>query len=307
MMNKSPLVSVIIPTYKRPDFLKRAICSVLNQTHKNIEVIVVDDNNPNSEGRRLTEDVMQEFLENPQVKYIKHEKNKNGSAARNTGFRNSKGELIALLDDDDEFLPEKIESQIKCLSAKDETFGACYSNYLRIGEDGKLLDKNRESREGFLYLEALKRNLFTQGGSNLLIKREMFQAINGFDESYERNQDIEFMARLFTRCKLAYCDTMGLKIYITAVGKKRVDFLELTEKFKAKFNDRIAALSEEEQKEVYKYLDVQVLRHLAFSQKDIPKFLKVKKEKQISIIFFMKYCLHLFKRRITKTVFGFEG
>ena len=114
-MNSNVLVSVIIPTYKRPDKLDVAINSVLRQTYPNVEVIVVDDNDPDTEGRRLTEEKMSKFNDESRVKYIKHDHNKNGSAARNTGARASKGEYVAFLDDDDEYLPNKIESQLQTL------------------------------------------------------------------------------------------------------------------------------------------------------------------------------------------------
>ena len=94
-------VSVIIPTFKRPGELGRAINSVLAQTYSNIEVVVVDDNNDGDEFRKETELFMKRFESNDRVKYIKHTKNQNGSAARNTGIANSDGEFIAFLDDDD--------------------------------------------------------------------------------------------------------------------------------------------------------------------------------------------------------------
>ena len=103
------LVSVVIPTFRRPDKLERAIESVLAQTYPRVEVIVVDDNDPDTEGRLLTEQIMFRYVANSRVRYIKHEHNKNGSAARNTGARNSDAEFVAFLDDDDEFFPEKIE------------------------------------------------------------------------------------------------------------------------------------------------------------------------------------------------------
>ena len=81
MIVNNPLVSVIIPTYNRPDNLSRAIDSVLNQTYDNIEVIIVDDNNPNTEARVRTEEFMSQYEKNSHIKYIKHEKNKNASAA----------------------------------------------------------------------------------------------------------------------------------------------------------------------------------------------------------------------------------
>ena len=93
-MSEMPLVSVVIPTYSRPTFLKRCIESVLNQTYKNIEIFVVDDNNPDTDARRQTEEVMQQYANNPVVRYLQHEKNRNGSAARNTGWRCASGKYI---------------------------------------------------------------------------------------------------------------------------------------------------------------------------------------------------------------------
>ena len=94
-------VSVIITTYKRADMLSRAINSVLNQTYKNIEVIVVDDNGNGSEYRLKTEIIMNKYSQIDNLKYIKHKENKNGSAARNTGIREATGDIICFLDDDD--------------------------------------------------------------------------------------------------------------------------------------------------------------------------------------------------------------
>ena len=95
------LVSVIIPTYKRSEMLPRAVESALNQTYSNIEVVVVDDNDPESTWRKDTSERMLQFKNDNRVKYICHEKNSNGSVARNTGIKNSAGSIIAFLDDDD--------------------------------------------------------------------------------------------------------------------------------------------------------------------------------------------------------------
>ena len=113
------LVSIIIPTYKRNEKLKKAIESILKQTYQNIEIIVVDDNNPNTEYRKKNEILMQSYIKNSKVKYIKHEKNKNGAAARNTGINAANGKYIGFLDDDDEFLPTKIEKQVDVLEKKE--------------------------------------------------------------------------------------------------------------------------------------------------------------------------------------------
>ena len=114
-MNKNLKVSTIITTYRRADMLKRAIDSVLNQTYSNIEVIVVDDNDEKSEDRKNTEEIMTSYANNPKVKYIKHKVNMNGAAARNTGIKNSTGEIVCFLDDDDWYLETKIEKQLEFL------------------------------------------------------------------------------------------------------------------------------------------------------------------------------------------------
>lgn len=212
-MNKSSLVSVIIPTYKRPDTLDRAINSVLNQTYKNIEIFVVDDNNPDSEGRHLTIEKMREFENNPRIHYIKQPKNMNGSVARNTGAWASKGDFIAFLDDDDEFLPEKIESQLKRFSELPDDYVVCYNAFYTQKEGGQRR-LAPENREGYRFMEALTRELSIQAGSNMLIKRFAFEEINGFDESFIRSQDKEIVTRLLKKYKIAYCPVPGVLAHI---------------------------------------------------------------------------------------------
>ena len=103
------LISVVIPTYNRKHLLQKAIASVLNQTYSNFELIVVDDCSTDS-----TEHFMKS-LSDKRIRYIKHEKTKHASASRNTGIQLSKGEFIAFLDDDDRWLPTKLEKQLKLL------------------------------------------------------------------------------------------------------------------------------------------------------------------------------------------------
>lgn len=110
MMDK-PLISVIIPTYKRSNFLPRAIKSVLDQTYTNFEIVVIDDNNPNSEYRKQTEKLMGEFENNPRIIYIQHDHNKGAAASRNTGIYNCSGQYIAFLDDDDVCTKDRLKKQ----------------------------------------------------------------------------------------------------------------------------------------------------------------------------------------------------
>ena len=80
-------ISVIIPTYGTPIFLENSIQSVLNQTFQDLELIIVDDNNPDTEARQKTEELVERYIKiDNRIRYIKHEHNKNGAVARNTGF-----------------------------------------------------------------------------------------------------------------------------------------------------------------------------------------------------------------------------
>lgn len=106
-------VSIIIPTYKRSEFLERAIESVLVQTYQDIEIIVIDDNKPESSYRHETNRRMLKFKDLQNVNYIQNDKNLGGALARNEGIKVATGEYIAFLDDDDVYLEDKIEVQLK--------------------------------------------------------------------------------------------------------------------------------------------------------------------------------------------------
>ncbi|MFC7193467.1 glycosyltransferase family 2 protein [Halosimplex aquaticum] len=103
----SPQVSVIIPTYNRATLVKRAIQSVLNQTFKDFELIIVDDASDDE-----TPEVI-DSINDARLEYIRHDLNRHGGAARNTGIKYASGKYIAFLDDDDEWYPTKLERQVE--------------------------------------------------------------------------------------------------------------------------------------------------------------------------------------------------
>ena len=94
-------ISIIIPTYGKPMFLERAVLSVQKQTFDDWELFVVDDNNPDSDERKNTEDLLQSLLDDSRIHYLKHPRNLNGAVARNTGLEVAIGKYIAFLDNDD--------------------------------------------------------------------------------------------------------------------------------------------------------------------------------------------------------------
>lgn len=118
-----PIVSVIIPTYKGSSALNRAIDSVLCQSYKEIEIIVVDDNDPTSDERKNTEALMSRYIGDKRIRYIKHQRNSNGAVARNTGITAATGKYIAFLDDDDYYLPNRIEKSVRYLETNRDAVG----------------------------------------------------------------------------------------------------------------------------------------------------------------------------------------
>ena len=190
-MNK---VSIIIPSYKSTYTLQRAVDSCLEQSYKDIEVIIVDDNNPDSSHRHETEKIMSKYEYDSRVIYIQHARNMNGSAARNTGFNISTGKFICLLDDDDYFMPDKIRKQLDLLLCN-KTYDAAGCYWQSRGSIVRLSNKNDFTFE-------LLTGRRTPHTGSLMIKRSAYQRLNGFNPIYTRHQDYEFLIRFFKKFKI---------------------------------------------------------------------------------------------------------
>jgi len=306
-MVDKPLVSVVIPTYNRPMFLGRCIDSVLGQTYSKIEIIIVDDNDPDSDARTETEKLMLNYAKNDKVYYLQHEKNKNGSAARNTGWRHAKGVYITFLDDDDEIASTKIEKQVECLEKLDMTWGACYTGYRVIKEHGQ--DQvSAEKRQGDRYIDALMRTLFMGSGSNLLLRKVVVDSINGYDESFQRNQDIEFLVRALEKYKLAYVDEILLTIHQEGVRPERsftqsdgyaLHYLE-------KMDQRIQRLNKNERERVISVISLERFRVAVYKGKLI-KGSKILADNHVSARYILKYLKYLCNRSMTGLSYGFDG
>ena len=300
---KGPKVSVIIPTYKRPKFLLRAINSVLTQLYENIELIIVDDNNEGDKYRIETENLMNQ-LKDSRIKYIKHDKNRNGAAARNTGISVSTGFFIAFLDDDDEFLPDKISNQVKKMEDLDDTWGACYTSYKKINKNNNV-QYGFEKREGSLLLEALMRSLYIGSGSNLFFKRSVINKIGGFDESFHRNQDLEFLVRVLEKYKMAYVDTCSLVVHyeIREVNHTYEQLMQIDEYYISKFKDRIERLNEKERKKVYTMIALESFRNAIIHGKIFKGTRNIVK---VNPIIFLKYFFYILNRKVTNRSYGFK-
>ncbi|MEE9379540.1 MAG: glycosyltransferase family 2 protein [Candidatus Lokiarchaeia archaeon] len=288
-MSKS-IVSIIIPTFKRNQYLKRAINSVLNQTFNEFEIIVVDDNNEGSRYRKLNEKLMEDYKDNEKIIYIKHQQNLNGAAARNTGIKFSKSKYIAFLDDDDEYLPEKIELQINLLEKLDKTWGAVYCGY-SIYRKNKLLQRNLNLGSGNLKKKLLLMETPIGGCSTLLMKRSILKELDGFDIAFSRHQDWELLIRFFRRYRIAYVNRILVKMHLD--DRRNITDPEsivlLKEKYLRKFKKDIEEMPIRLQKEIYKRHYLQIARSY-IENKNFNKALKYyKKSKNYSKILSLDY------------------
>lgn len=192
------MVDVIIPTYKRADMLEKAINSILNQTYRYVMVTVVDDNNPQTEWRKKTSELMEKFANEKRVQYICHKKNKNGSAARNTGLKYTNGEFVCFLDDDDYFIEDKIEKQVKYL-LENSNKDACFCDYIKNGKNICLANKKDFSHDILL-------GFLTPQTSGIMFRRKVIDELKGFDESYYRHQDYELLLRFYDHFSMGKID-----------------------------------------------------------------------------------------------------
>ena len=244
------LVSIIIPSYGGGDFINRAVDSVLSQTYQDIEVIVVDDNGLGTEKQVITGQRMSQYENNPKVKYVCHEVNKNGSAARNTGFRSSRGEYIGLLDDDDYYYPERIEKQIELLKTLSEDYALVYCGCDIYQGEKKVGEKHPVDSSNMLF--DLLAHKMAVGSSSILMRRSVYEKLGGFDESFRRHQDWEFTARIAASYKMKAIDVIGFRRYLefrnSAKSPKQVK--NYREHYLEKMKPYIAQLAEKQQKEV---------------------------------------------------------
>lgn len=299
------LVSVIIPTYKRPNMINRAVSSVLNQTYENIEIIVVDDNDPYCIERKETEEVMKQYHNNLKVTYIQHECNKNGSAARNTGWRLAKGDYITYLDDDDEISPKKIQAQVECLEALDDSWGACYTAYHTLMQDGTI-QKSYTYQSGNVYLRTLMRTFYVGSGSNVLLRKKVVDEIGGYDEEFKRNQDIEFMARAFQNYKVAYVPEDLLTIHWEVRDIKRsFDFVEsISEFYIDKMSEHLQRLSEKDRHRVLAVIALDRAK-VALYYKEYKHIFILLRKYNVSLREVVLYIAYLSHRFITGKSYGF--
>lgn len=205
----SEKVSIIIPTYNRENTIKRAIDSILNQTYKNYEIIVVDDCSEDK-----TESIVKD-LNNKRIIYIKNEKNIGGAASRNVGLNNASGEIIAFLDSDNEWKENYLEDRLHYI---DKGYNFVFGRIEIIEENGNKVVLPTESFEEFKTYEDLVGILLDHNiidTNSVVMKKKLFDQYGGFTSDLKKYQDWDyFMSIIFQNdVKYYFCDNVLVNNY----------------------------------------------------------------------------------------------
>lgn len=217
MMNNLPLISVIIPTYNREELLPKAMMSVISQTYKNWELLIVDDNSTDQ-----TRKVVEQYASNDKrIKYQKNDRNKGPSGARNCGILHSKGEFIAFLDSDDEWFDYHLTDSLHTIN--NTGADVCFSLWVeRRNEeivkvfDRKELQNNLKNKmeifetynNAVLFDKGLFEHFLNDSGwfyhiNTMVIRKSMIDKIGLLNEKFIYGEDSEYIVRFFDHSKIA--------------------------------------------------------------------------------------------------------
>lgn len=213
----SKKVSVVLTTYNRPSLLERSLGSVLNQTFCDWECIVVDDASDES-----VKSIVESFNDS-RIRYYRHKKNRGLSAARNTGLRLASSSMVAFLDDDDEWLPKKLEKQVECLEQAERDVALVHS-WMETVRNGDVVDVKCPELKGDIFKHTIDRQPLGNG-STWLLRRSSVIEKGGFDESLPRGVDGDLIRRLSKEYKVDYVPEVLVRYYI-GHGNKRITRLK---------------------------------------------------------------------------------
>jgi len=206
-----PYFTVVVPTHRRPALLREALASVANQSFGGSQVIVVDDADDAE-----TRSVVAEF---DNVEYALNDRGSGGSGARNKGAQLASGTWLAFLDDDDVWMPNKLEAVKSVIEANDGDLGLVYSGSEQFDSaTGATLSRSQPRVRGRVLDEMLYRN-HIGGMSVIVVRRDLFEEIGGFDEAFPSMQDMELYVRMAERSTFDYVDSALVRFRVGSHGR----------------------------------------------------------------------------------------
>jgi glycosyltransferase involved in cell wall biosynthesis len=215
---RDQLVSVVVPVYNRPGSLRRAVESVLQQTHDHLEIIVVDDGSTTDIGSVIRS------IDDERTYFIQHEVNRGAAAARNTGIEVAQGDWVAFLDSDDWWNERKIEVQLKSIRAADPDVGVAFCGCnLHPGPGGK--DRVELPRQDLdIQVQLARENCIPGGMSTPIVRNSLLREVGGFDEGYPSCQDWDLWLRLSQVCKFKFIPEPLTNMNVSGSDRISVNF-----------------------------------------------------------------------------------
>ena len=247
-----PKVSVIIPTCNRARFLRAAIESVLNQTFQDFEIIVVDDASNDDTP------TMMETLPDTRIRYLRQGSKKGQGATRNAGILEARGEYIALLDDDDEWLPTKLQKQVALLDALPNEVGLIYTGFFRIDANSKRVLSEDIPQERGNVLHALCRGNWIGTCSTVLLRRSCFNNVGLFDEELASGADYDMWLRISKEFDVDFINEQ-LVFYNVHNNRISTNYESLTSGLEAQLRKHDSVLARNRKSYSERYLSLGVL------------------------------------------------
>lgn len=207
-----PTVSVVIPTFNRSNLVLEAVDSVLNQTYKDYEIIVIDDGSTDN-----TSGILKPYM--GRIRYV-YQENQGASAAKNKGIQLARGKWISILDSDDLWLPTKLELQLNTITTLGKDFGACFTNCSFFGdpslgisafEQAGLCDGAAGSPlpSPLKFILARHPVIYIQ---SLLVLRSLMEELDGFDERLLVAEDTDLLFRLAFKTRFCFVNQPMVRI-----------------------------------------------------------------------------------------------
>jgi alpha-1,3-rhamnosyltransferase len=196
--NNLPLVSVVVPCYNHEKYVKETIESIINQTYKNIELIVIDDGSKDN-----SVSVIQELADKYGFTFI-HRPNKGLSATLNEGIKLSKGKYFSAIASDDILMLEKIEKQVEFMESNPE-YGMCYGKIVYFEDSIKNTSEySNSNKQGWVFDDLLNYGCFIPAPSTFM-RKEVFESVGGFDKNLWI-EDWDMWLRISQKYQVGYID-----------------------------------------------------------------------------------------------------
>lgn len=269
------LVSVVMATYRREEALKDALESLVNQTYKNIEIILVDDN-ANKEWNDKVKMIVDETNKVYPIIYIKNEVNKGSAETRNIGINKASGEYITFLDDDDLYMPNKIKNQVNHMIEKNSDFSI--TDLELLNENGRRIEKRtrkyiKDTSNKSLFKYHLMHHI--TGTDSMMFRRKYLLRIGGFP-GIDVGDEFYLMQRAIAGYgKFSYLPVCDIKAYVhsetdgLSSGDSKINGENALYEFKRKYFNK---------------LDKKSIRYIKMRHYAVLAFAEIRRKKYIAFI-----------------------